>query len=381
MNVRLTKQDLERLLTDPSAANRADTAAKIADDFQFGDLSDSERRLALDIFAVMVEDAERRVRMALAEHLKECSDIPHDLALRLAQDEDAVAEPILRFSELLTDDDLIAIIRASGETKQTAIADRRHVSSAVTEQLVERGTAAVVARVMGNPGAEFSEATYGRALERHGDDPAVSGAMARRGLLPVSVAERLVALATDKLERQLVAETDESADLLSDLIVQVRERATLSLVDPRFGIGDARQLVQSLAQRRRLTPSIIVRGLCMGDLAFFEAAMSHITKLPLLNIRMLSHDEGRRGLHALWIKAGMPLSLLPVVTAAMQIADDTEYDGEPHDRERYRRRVIQRVLTLCEGAGIDLAGIDSGSLDYLLTKLAEFEPEGTLRAS
>ena len=58
----------------------------------------------------MIKDAEVRVREALAQNLKENPDLPHDVALSLAQDVDQVALPILQFSDVLTDDDLIEII-------------------------------------------------------------------------------------------------------------------------------------------------------------------------------------------------------------------------------------------------------------------------------
>jgi uncharacterized protein (DUF2336 family) len=371
MTGKLTNQDLERLLTDPSAENRAATAAKIAGEYHDGAFGPAEREIALEIFSIMVEDAEARVRAALAEHLKDCADISHDLVLRLARDEDAIARPMLRSSELLTDEDLIEIIRSSGESKQGAIAERRTISEKVTETLVEQGNARVVAKVMENPGAAVSESAFGNVLDRHGNVPAVTGAVTRRGLLPLSVAERLVSLAAQSLEQQLAADSRSSNEDLSDLVLQVRERATLSLVDPRFGIGDAQGLVRALAEHGRLTPSIILRGVCMGDLAFFEAALAHIARLPLLNVQVLAHDEGRRGLQALWDKAHLPVSMFPVALAAVEVADEVDFDGEPHDRERYRRRIIERVLTRCAGAGVNLAGIDSESLDYLLDKLSE----------
>lgn len=39
----LTKDDVSKLLSDPSADNRAETAAKVAGDFDSGALSDNER--------------------------------------------------------------------------------------------------------------------------------------------------------------------------------------------------------------------------------------------------------------------------------------------------------------------------------------------------
>jgi hypothetical protein len=74
----------------------------------------------------------------------------------------------------------------------------------------------------------------------------------------------------------------------------------------------------------------------------------------------------------------MPRNMLPVLVAAVEVADEVEYDGRPHDRERYRRRVLERVLTRCEGAGISIEGVDADGLEYLLTKLAQFSGRDTV---
>jgi uncharacterized protein (DUF2336 family) len=375
---KLSKQDVTRLLSDPSVDNRVETARKVAENFRDNSFSGHERDLALEIFKVMVQDATDRVRLALSEHLKDCPHIPHDLAVTLASDVDAVAAPVLRFSEVLTDEDLIEIIIISGEAKQSAIAGRSMVSEVVTDSLIVHGNENVVTRVMENPGAQVSESTFEKAFDRFGDDERIGAAITRRGLMPLSVAERLVAKASESLEKQLSTKVDLSANTMADLIMSIRERATLTLVDPRFGIGDARALVKTLAENDRLTPSIVIRGLCMGDIAFFEAALAHLADLRDTNAMILIHDEGQRGLKALWHKAKMHAAMLPVAAAAVDIASELDYDGEAHDRERYRRRVIERVLTRCDEGQLDLGRLDHESLEYLLAKLGEFQAAETV---
>ena len=66
---KLTVEDVSKLLSNPSAEARAETAAKIAADFGEGDLTEAERQLAEDIFRMMVKDAEVRVREALSQNL------------------------------------------------------------------------------------------------------------------------------------------------------------------------------------------------------------------------------------------------------------------------------------------------------------------------
>ncbi len=379
MIVSLTQRDVERLLTDPSIDARADTARKIAEDFQDQTFSSEQREMALQIFEIMAKDAEIRVRMALSEHLQECPDIPRDIAMALAQDVDAVAVPFLEFSDALSDADLIEIIRSVGDAKQCAVARRPSVSSELAESLVEQGSERVVTTLMNNEGATVTEETLDLALDRYAQSEAVSGAVTRRPGLPVHIAERLVNQVSESLERHLANRQSLSPDVTSDLILQVRERATLGLIDPRFGIGDAEQLVRSLEENGRLTGSIILRALCFGDIGFFEAALARLAWVPLANARILVHDANRRGIQGLWDKAGMPKALFPAVVVGIEIVAEMGYDGEAHDRERFRRRMLERVLTQCEGTDPSKPRIDPENLEYLLRKLGDLSGEDTLR--
>ena len=60
----LSEADVDRLLIDPSPENRVNTAAKLAEEFGRGALTDSQRKLAEEIFRLMGRDAEVRVTTA-----------------------------------------------------------------------------------------------------------------------------------------------------------------------------------------------------------------------------------------------------------------------------------------------------------------------------
>src|SRR3546814_12161205 len=109
----LSQHDVVRLMADPSPDVRAETTAKIAAQYdrKFPRMTDAERRLAEDIFRKLAADAELLVREALSANLKTTADLPHDLALALARDVDSVSLPMLKYSEVLPADDLIAIVR------------------------------------------------------------------------------------------------------------------------------------------------------------------------------------------------------------------------------------------------------------------------------
>jgi hypothetical protein len=72
----------------------------------------------------------------------------------------------------------------------------------------------------------------------------------------------------------------------------------------------------------------------------------------------------RNGLASLYDKAGMPPRLLSAVRVALDVVRGTEFDGGERDYERYRSRVIARILTQFED-------LEQEDLDYLLDKLGD----------
>ena len=201
----LSQEDVEQLLSDPSGKTRAQTAAKIAQDFDADRLTPEEREMAREIFRIMTKDAEVRVREALSRNLKENPAVPHEVAKALAQDVDSVALPILQFSEALTDEDLIEIVRSQGASKQVAIARRPTVSETVSTALVDTGDEDVVTNLVANEGAEITEQSLQKVVEDFGDQETMQDVLVRRPRLPVTVAERLVTMVSEGLKVELVA--------------------------------------------------------------------------------------------------------------------------------------------------------------------------------
>jgi len=367
---RLSEGDVRKLLADPSAETRAETAAKIALQFDQGDLSASERTMAEEIFRIMVKDAEVRVREALSINLKENPNVPHDVAISLAKDVEQVALPILQFSDILNDDDLLEIIASQDPAKQKAVAERSHVSEVVAEAIVENADKEAVVSLVANDGAAINEKSLEKVIEKYGDDEAVQSPMVHRKALPVTIVERLMHQVSENLKQHLLTNHDVPADMAADLILQTRERATITLSTDSTE-DDVERLVNQLYNNGRLTPSIILRSLCMGDMKFFEYALARRVGIPVMNARMLIHDSGELGLGGLFEKSGIPKHFFPAVKAAVLVAQEMSYDGEEGDRERYARRMLERVLTQYGDLGVDFEHDD---LEYLLAKMNDLPP-------
>lgn len=362
MSSSLSKADVDRLLKNPSVEARADVAAKVAQKVGGAALSKEERAIAEDIVRVLTRDAAIRVRQALADQLKESRSVPHDVAVALARDVDTVSLPILTHSLVLSDDDLIEIIHSSGAKKQAAIAQREHVSATVAEAIVEADETVAVATLIGNEGADLKEETLQHVLDRHGSDDLIQEPLARRSRLPVTVLERLVTAASTGIREILAKRNDLPSDLASDLVLNTRERATASLLSPTSPAADALQLAQHLQRSGRLTPSLIIRAICLGDLAFVEAAFAVLADIPAHNARLLIYDAGPLGFKAIYERCRLPGEFFDLFRIGVHVALHTTLDGGENDRERHRRRTLERILTQYDKIGPE-------DLDYLLGKL------------
>lgn len=367
MTDRLTEEDVRRLLADGSGSARAKTAETIAADYEAGVFNAKEIMLAEEIFRLMARDAEVRVREALSQTLKENRNLPHDVALALASDIDRVALPVIEFSDVLTEVDLLAIVRAQGAEKQVAVARRKAVPETVSNALVESGNERAVVTLVANDGAVLSEAGLERVVDLYGYSDALQDAIVHRPNLPIGLSERLLGIVSERLREELAKFQALPDDLATDLILQARERAIIGLSTEADEV-DVEVLVRQLHENGRLTGSLIVRAGCMGDLTFIEAAMAQLVGLPLMNARKLIHDSGTLGLDAIYKKSGLPLDLYPVISAAVHVADDTDYDSRPDDRVRYRRRILERVLTQYEDIGM---AFQSDDLSYLFDKFSQ----------
>tara|TARA_Y100000588_G_scaffold152793_1_gene166956 strand:+ start:880 stop:2067 length:1188 start_codon:yes stop_codon:yes gene_type:complete len=366
--VHLSEADVNRLTLDKSEQNRSSVAQKLGHQIDSG-LSDEERGIAEDILRSLAHDVAITVRQALAESLKSSPNLPKDVAQTLARDVEEVALPILQHTPTLSDEELIEVVASGSELKQTAIAQRPNLSATVSDVLVEQGTENAVAELMRNGTAQIDEKGFDRALTRFPDSNKVHGGILERDTtLPNKVTARLVSMVSDQLLDYLVKRQDVPEEVAVDVLLRSRERATMHLFsDEDAARNDVLELVKNLDEGGHLNGSLLLRSLCMGDLEFYEAGLSHMSGLPLVNARLLIYDEGPLGLKTIYERSEIPLMLLPASRAALNVVRETLFDGAEGDIERRRRRVLERVLTQVDALNDD-------DMDYLINKLDSLSP-------
>ena len=391
--VSVTWEDVERLRSAATSDVRRYVAAEIGADYAAGALSPRARADALAIFRRLLEDVEATVRGAMAETLCRTIELPRDIAQALARDVIEVATPMLEESEVLDEQDLIDIVhrpvsdelreRLAGtdedqidgdtEARRLAIARRRKVPSRLATALVENGTPAVVTTLLGNHGARLVEAVVHRIIDRFGHHRKIQTALVDRSTLPVTVVERMLFLVSEKLRDRLIQSHNVSPMILSGMVNQVREAATLDLLKGDMSGRRSARLAQGLARQDRLGPTILLRSLCLGEFAFFETALAQRSGLGVEMVRNRLRNGSEFDASQIYRQASLPDSLKATFLHAIAEAYRVLAARTTGTRETFCRHMVRSLSIFIadkDGAPNDI-DLNQRDLDYLLSLLGK----------
>ncbi len=366
MRSALTDTDIRALVRGDTADERAIVAHKLCRRIEAG-VSEDERDAAAEVLRLMALDAAELVRRALAVTLKNSPWLPRDVAMKLAQDVESVATPILTFSPVFTDEDLAEIVRVSDELKRLAVARRPELSETVTGALADHAGEAALRAAFANDNARFSEQSLKQAFARFGRSEAMAVALAYRKALPPSISEKLVALVSDQVRQRLVDTHALSPETALSIAIGARERATVDLVEQAGRVTDFKAFVAHLQAKARLTPSLLLRALAQGNIPFIEWAMAEMAGVPHHRAWLMVHDGGALGLKALYDRSGLPEHLYPAFRAGVDTFHALQQEGADMDLPRFQQRMLERFLTR---EGDPTPSVD---VDYLLERMDDLD--------
>lgn len=342
---RLTEIDIRRLIQSSDEDERAAAAHKLCRNMDRAELDDEDRPAAQKILRLLANDAAELVRRAMAVTLKSSDLIPRDVARRLAADVDSVALPMINFSPVFSDEDLIEIVQSGSVVRQTAVASRPTVSRDVATAVAEVGAEPAVRALAANDNADIAESALGRCVDRFGGSPEIVAALAYRQVLPLSVTERLVELASEAVREHLVTRHAVAPETAIRLASFARERATVDLVDQASGRADLPQFVATLNARRALTASLLLRALARGQMQLFEHGLAELAGTPHQRAWLMIHDAGPLGLKAIYDRAGLPPRLFQAFRAGVDTWRALQAEGVDTTDDAFRQQMLERFLT------------------------------------
>jgi hypothetical protein len=112
-----------------------------------------------EVLCQLAELVEVEARSHVAKLLAPLERAPGNVVVKLANDTIDVAAPLLEFSNVLSDDDLIEIVANKSEEHRVAIAGRTQLPERVGEAIVDKGGTPSMIRLVKNPTAELNHGT------------------------------------------------------------------------------------------------------------------------------------------------------------------------------------------------------------------------------
>jgi uncharacterized protein (DUF2336 family) len=261
----------------------------------------------------LVSDAAVRVRAAVADVLKDMPQAPRGLILQLAHDREImVSTPIIRFSPLLTTEDLLALIaeaRSSGTV--IAVAGRPGIDVQVSDAIAATSDSAAIRALLGNRTAQIREATLDALIARAGDQQDWHEPLVHRPTLPPRAARALAEI----VATQLLAVLAQRADLPRTLAEELRKRLAtrLDAGDPTAprrkeptmeeAVADA----HALAREGRLNEDAALEAVQRGEARFAAALLAVAAGMPVSVVDRASSLRSAKGLVSLAWKAGFTM--------------------------------------------------------------------------
>jgi uncharacterized protein (DUF2336 family) len=282
-----------------------------------GEEADRIRRLAFETLTLLVADAALAVRSALADALAAMPDAPRQVILALARDtEMPVAEPVIRLSPVLTEDDLLGLVGTPPvPATLTAVARRPGLSEAVSDALAATGDESAIGALLGNHSAAIQEATLDALIASAAGRTAWQAPLVRRPGLTPRAAAALAGFVAEQFLATLALRARLEPRLAETLRSAVTARLALPPADQACEEASAARAVAFVAIGQ-LGDAGLLAGAARGETAFLGAGLAAEAKVPPAQVARAVQLRSAKALVSLCWKA----RLEPATAAVLQSA-------------------------------------------------------------
>lgn len=283
------------------------------------------RQLTYETLELLARDQIPRVRQILAEALKDIANAPPEVIRRLAHDSElTVAGPVLEFSPVLTDEDLLEIIRSNPVPGAlSAISRRQPVAAPVADAVAASNDAEAIAVLLANHSAQIREETLDMLLDQASSTDIWHSPLVRRPHLSAKAMTRLARFVAESLLLVILERPELDEDMKRAVCDEVRRRvnaqgnAIIAFKRGEAGTetdlpdaaeppsGAAMERVQRLNLAGALNEDTFLLALTEDDLDFVKAALEVMAGVPSDCVRHVIAVKSAKGIVALAWQAGL----------------------------------------------------------------------------
>lgn len=245
-----------------------------------------------EVLCQLADLVETDARAHVAQVLSGLDRAPGMVIVRLANDVIEVARPLLEFSNVLSDDDLIDIVARKSEAHRSAIAARSDVPERVGEAIIEHGETSSVVQLVRNRGAELGAEAIGKLVERaSGDDELAAGLRNCGGLDWRSLKEDIDEVGgkvLSSLPAEKAVDADGASQVQTMVYNRIRNKAGFSSAEWKLAYNQ----VRALNDRRSLNQPALARFARFGYSHHAAAALTVMLQVtPEVFVKWLASQD------------------------------------------------------------------------------------------
>lgn len=305
--------------------------------------SDKLRRMTYEALDKLARDQAVHVRQVISETLKDIANAPQPIIQQLARDtESVVCGPVLQYSPVLTETDLLEIIEGStGRGSLSFISRRRNVGEKLADAIAASSDKDAISHLLGNKSAQIREETLDQLIDRAPDYPEWHKPLVERPQLPPTAAGKLARFVAESLISVLERRKDLKKEQLEAVREVVNRRISSGEFDKRDEVPvETRKAKQKEAEKKvaanadgkdgaageeeeessyekalalhskgKLTDKEVAKALAANDVKLARAALAVLAGIPPEAVSKVLNTHSAKGVVSLAWKAGLSAEL------------------------------------------------------------------------
>ena len=282
------------------------------------DESEKLAELAFEVLESLAEDQETQIRQIVAESIKSLDQVPKPIVQLLARDlEEVVSMPVLEYSPMLDEQDLLGLLLAGiGGKRLAAVSRRSDLTSGLIDAIVETDDEVAVQALIGNERAAISDQTLNQIVDAARNREGWQSALATRVRVKEGTLLRLAKFATKNVLQRLKDRSDLGPDLHAELETAVTERVNekIDLPEPAQVRTKASleqetlQKIKEMHKAGKLTERDVLKAIESDNRLFADAALAVLTDQSIGRIREVLKMKSAKSILALTWRAGLSMT-------------------------------------------------------------------------
>ena len=305
------------------AQERAEAIVELARHYIDDQIDPDEVSSTELVFTLYLDDPSPMVRHAMAALLAPSPMTPKTLVWGLTQDLPDIAAEVYEHSPHFRALDLLHAVEAGSVPVQCAVANRDDIDAATVRAIAIAGDAAAVCMLLENTTVVLGPGLKHDIAGRLGDDPEVRTLLldhddlkpATRQMLLRRLTGALLSLSDDRQWNESVQMTHAANDACNRVTLDIAAEAA----DDNMA-----EYVQHLRDTDQLTPALLVRAICSGNIPLFESAISELSGASVKRVRSIVVHGRISAFRSLYKSTGLPSTAYGAFASAISVWQTAE---------------------------------------------------------